>query len=1720
MISFNNQRFHEKIMKKYGKIIRKSYFPNLFFKRDFRSSGQKIHVFARVKFAFHNALFLKNFLLSPPEEKTHGTSGFALKLKISGLKLLKQANEENISLNPGPVKHEPQNLTYRFMFPKLPSSDFKYPESTTSGFISLNFEPARLINQKLTVYYLQPSNLKSLNPDTFKLRYLNYFSAGSSSQYLNILKINVFKNNNKVLISKIRNRIQIPQNDENSFLKGSSLFFAQPRLPVVHKISFQKSEFFKSSPACLLFPPLTVRSLIQEFFNGILRKSKELKHSDHYISGGDVFTIGSCTGVADSINFEILLEPLSNHFNLKRLKRKTEERKKAVESIQRRQYLGVDFSSKERITGKKISGKLSKNLFMLQKSFLKGDTQGFHELYIQKGLRDYKRSISYESKNSKHTLTREFNWLTTLKHSTSVVSQLNRQEINKPKNKASTQHFHAVAQPVLKVINSEKVRSFYDILRHLKAPKFTSELTRMTRILTENYQLSDLRTEYAVYFQIAGSQATKYTTDFQLSDPYAPSPYAPSPYAPSLYAPSSCTSHCQKVDSKIELNKKKYSFIQIHRIKSTLNQHLFFNPLRIIECRSKWAKAILSNYEKNIFQKAIFASESLTHPLIPVLVEIGLSHKIQNELLKKIEYPQLPDRDFLFLENAPTKRSGSENTGFRTSDKLLKPLSRLFTLNNLKRKAGINKEAVKSIQRRKPSGIEPSNLIIWKKQNLIERNADQEYKELLAFRRIQNMSLNLSVQFLIQKFLENNSFFLDYEYLADPENTETGQNIVHQQRKVVFPYSKKKVRKILSTDRMFSVKETVSGNKIPGKFNKNLFILQRAFLKRDTPSFPDLYIQQLTSKLITLIRSPLLVSNNGILSAGVSSHGAASKSGDHKSKRSMGHERSKRIFISWLTNVFQQYPQTVFEAMTGIFEKMFAPSIVEQNKNLRYVLKLSSCRCLEPKIPESTVTHIFKCLTDLTYNISAGFQQNGQEFQLNRLRIILGSRAVSPLNRQEIHKPENVFFTPSSHVDIKPASRESLSIFNIHRALLTRNKPTQTIGTYTTEIHTTDSPANIEQEKKYHSLCTWLQKTFKFPEALPPSSMTTVKGENPAYPQKIPVLREYDSISTYTLKRSMIHLHDLTKARIFNNHVTLKSDFTKEYTLDYLTFNAIGRDIHPHLQQAFHTLNYAGTHTFSEINRHLKDQKSSSKVIHTTNYPKDDYHLFDYHKIAHDAAENQKIKNKRDRKREKPYSDQTIQINKLQNKFIQHVFLKSLNTVVYRLKKLDKILYNSTQNFVFNDTATPIFGLKEAYKGPQQNHKSKITSVYKGIHPVKRTLSYSAPSTQSYPAFFTSFSALHNKDILEYSRILYSPSGMGTPTATEYLSILSKTQNLIHSGAFSSNGIFSGSHSKDSVPLPFGTGGTASRKKTTSLFSLSKYTSSIISQHSVFSRKSEVSSNTEIGSSNVESLRYKSASISHLNEEQKLNGQKFSHRRKARMNLSLGGGKIVYSNTGNFLKRSSVNSLKRENNNQQANKKIDTPSELQMIRRFFSDFVLSTRNDFRMEMKRKKIFSTTPNPENKPENMYDIFNRFLFRSKIPNYSEKAARSRISRIHLGSESTYFAFPRTGEAGKASEITAFWTSGKERSELMHAERSNHKTGREDLVYGTSETLLEEVKKIKKIIFETKEAVADHFESHMQQTTGKAGQVIDVENMSEKIMKMINHNLKIEAERRGIF
>ena len=561
-----------------------------------------------------------------------------------------------------------------------------------------------------------------------------------------------------------------------------------------------------------------------------------------------------------------------------------------------------------------------------------------------------------------------------------------------------------------------------------------------------------------------------------------------------------------------------------------------------------------------------------------------------------------------------------------------------------------------------------------------------------------------------------------------------------------------------------------------------------------------------------------------------------------------------------------------------------------------------------------------------------------QQFQPDRLKIVPWDRIASSLNWQQTPESEGAFLTSDYHVDIKPASSQLFSRFKIHRSLLARNKPGNTTGTFGTTDGTymTDSQANPVQEIKFDSRFAWIQKIFNFSEVPLPSSRTTVKGENPAYPQKISVLRgsslrEPDSIVNYTPEKPLIQLLSLNRARTFKDSVVLKSNLIEKYIFNSSTIHTTDiKDVYSNLQHAFHAFNYTGTRTFSEMNRRPEDRKSSSEGIstlnppRTSNYLKDGYLLFDSDKTAHYSTKvvrystkvahylskivhyltsNQKTEYTRKKKREQKYSGPTTEIEKLQNKFIWPVFLKPLDTIIYRFGKPEILPSSMTQNIASSGTRTPIFGLREI-ENPRKNHIIQNISVYTETYPVTWTLNSPTNSKQSYPSFFKSFSVLPRKETLEYSRILYPASGMNTPVTTENRSILNKIQNLILANNLSSKIFLSGMPSTSaSIHSLSKTIGIASGKTIPvynllkSVYSLRsayflkptyslKYASSIISQNPLFAEKFGVPSNTETENSNAESLRNKPAlrykftlrckpaSVSQLSRAQKPDGQK------------------------------------------------------------------------------------------------------------------------------------------------------------------------------------------------------------------------------------------------------
>jgi hypothetical protein len=86
------------------------------------------------------------------------------------------------------------------------------------------------------------------------------------------------------------------------------------------------------------------------------------------------------------------------------------------------------------------------------------------------------------------------------------------------------------------------------------------------------------------------------------------------------------------------------------------------------------------------------------------------------------------------------------------------------------------------------------------------------------------------------------------------------------------------------------------------------------------------------------------------------------------------------------------------------------------------------------------------------------------------------------------------------------------------------------------------------------------------------------------------------------------------------------------------------------------------------------------------------------------------------------------------------------------------------------------------------------------------------------------------------------------------------------------------------------------------------------------------------------------------------------------------------------------------------------------------------------------------------------------------------------------------------------------------------NNLPVGNENLVYRSQEneitqSIVEEVKKIKKVVFDTQEAIVVNSSKDTFLNNTNLKQKIDIEYISEKVCQLMGHKMKIEAERRGI-
>lgn len=1632
MISFYNQKFHENIMKKYGRIIRKSYFPNLFFRQDLKSSVPKnTHIFLHIKFNFYNNLLSKNFLLNYHKEKQPRYSFFLSEFKLFGLKHPESLRERSKFLNFKPEKNELSDLINH-----LVSTGFLYPNFIPSepvnseyrSFCPVSFRSFRLINHKTKTCNLHSSNSTTLFDTAPNHTYLNNSFANQISSYLKFFTLNLFENDKwmpffKIGARFIGSRLNILRNCRNFFSKGKSLLFTNSIPSAVNEIIFQKvgrAAYYLAfphafNPALLPVSNLVVNKFSRKDHNEVLRRIEYLKFSDR-------------TGVRDSRISEDFSKPLIISFISGRLKpfrlreSATENLKLRVDSKNRakekempylqdsinilytqpgsRKILDMNFIPSVRFVKNSLektiffpyckpltgygNGKTNRNtihirqkivsieppisVFRQQERTINRLMSRIYEQIFSSPVNKYARSLQTVLKlsffldltsNQVSRKARVFNWLTALTYNTAGVSQVNRQETSTGGSNVAYQLFLKPA----------------------------SELANITCNLAVNYPLSN---SYAAYYHIARNY---------------------------------CIALSQEPDSKREeLKSKKQFHFKINRLHNISLHHLFLKSHETTTSALK-NPAILYGSGENVIQKVIFKA-SPAHRSFLLLAESIFSRKIRNEqvrseFLRKVENLKLSVSGVLpgYISE---KKSHAVLRDYRTSDKLLETLIRTYYSENFNRKPEISINAGESSQISKYSVLErpkPDG-----KKDPIERKVGQKPGELTISRNIwntkfstQNTKIYSSIQYLVLDFLKKTSS--SYKEEHSPVAESNGINLLNvykqenKQEKGFFQFSKKRIRQLLPVDVKLSAKKTITSKKVPGKFSRNLFMLQNVFLQEDVPGFPDTNILR-PFKLFPFRGDLLLTNKNGIMSTGSSISPSASTSRGQESKSIKENKNVKEIknfkesknIINSRENIelekkhlYSQYwPQKIVELLK--FPVFFRTKAEDEGKNQTYIQKPPAVReqkSTETYIPEQPVqAHGF--IAARTFNNL-----------LNIFRSLEGRKSTGKV------------------AHITDYLRDEYRLSGPHVA-----------DHYIISSQKAENKKELKTKKQLLSQFSRLNSNLVQPFFV--ISLETINRSmeaiNYRFQSAEPLL--YSNIQNFTYNNTSIPMQSLQNAQILNFQQKPPFNITSQYTCTYqgtaagivtLSSQAAGTQNYPEGQEFSHKKTYPIEYSTTLI-RNLKANAINYPVICS----------FISWKLLHSSA--------------------ALNKGHLERRTVLE-------------KRADLALSGLSHFFLKKRVPQPLFS---------------------GV--------------------------FLRRNVLKFFKISYPLSGTNTPDIIEYFSALSNRQNFVLKSTFSSNGLFSKRSFNASVPLLSETVGIASVKKFTQLFNLFKYADFITFQNPTFAGKPRFPSNKGSQSSKQGIQESKAASISRFTGMPELSGQKDPHWKVARMNLIPDNRKREYISAENFLQRDSANFPKRVKSSRQVNKKHYTTVVSRIIQRIYSDLILSTIPDFSTKTELKKVLSPVHGPDKKPEYRETVPGEFLFRfgnlQNLKNASESSTYPELKNTSL----TFFALREEG--GKTPGITKFGTSTEKGSELMHADGKTQKTGREDLAYGTSQPLLEEVKKIKRIIFETREIVADHLESHMPQVTGKPEKVMDIEDVSEKIMQSINRRLKIESERRGIF
>lgn len=1742
-------------MKKYSRIIRKSYFPNLFFRQDCKSSCQrKTQVFLLTRFDFHNnILFLKNFLSGSHKEKTNLMVVLPPKLKIPGLQSHIQTNEKYFFFKSGPGRQESQDSKYgskRFPFS---SPYFRNKKSTLLRSLLSGFAPAVLI------YHDSPSNLKTsnsryVNPDISESSFLNSSSAVPIFPGPHIIKAIFSENSLRSPIFKIKSRTPILKKPKAFFLQSRSAPFTQFALHPFPKINVQNLENSTSFPPVYLPFPLFIKGdLVPVIFNKNLRNMQELKPSANSISGKDTLTTKSGPEFKASLSSKLLLGLLTKFFSFEYLDG-SKGLKRAVKSTLKRPYVDVQQPEKK---GWK------------EKSLIAGITKQDNQEIIDEGLL-YSIAKNYVSKIGPSIWAKKFNapgFLTSLNKFEKMFNYRKTERSTPPLYiqllrhifPANSNFFYWTGSPDSK---SSKIAQNILHERKIDKIKFSKRVDRKVQLSCEVFS-SNKSIIAAKTLEKPNKNLFEAQNSFLKPNISCFLELYRQPGFRNLRRPKDC--ELQDLNSILT---HKFDWLTILKYKKSvslpLNSQVIFTSGAGKAAPKLDQEGIRALDSKTFFE---LKSQMISNPINEILSLH--SHKIIQPLYRVINYAKIHLFSYIYRYN---KSLEPDNYSVRMT-RIPEAEASLFTshtmnLGNYKLfnpyfEYKINSQVFYPFE----TYLRPVFRNLSDKRDLmkeIRRDREQDHEESIGMGNghilVQNIIVPSSVQFPIRNFLKKIPNFFIQAYSANSKNILINRNKKSEQRKDSF-YSKEHIKEIfptvkkLSTEkgisrkfltyRRFSAKRVFPVRVIQRIFNKSLLTPKKECFKKVLPYLPyspyldGFYGQKPVSKEF-LVTIALLANNNENVSTGVFGLESASTFAGHKNKESMAlrnsrtckisqiSEKAERLSFSLFSGGFQQYLQRIFQANASILDKTLTLLPKEQVRNLQFIPEQDLSLILGSKNSKPIVTFILNYLDKLNSQVPVDFQQNPQNSQFHWKAIparIKAEFTELKLKLQETHKSESTFLADESHLnkrhlEIKSTCRILVPFFNIKKHLLIKNNLTQL-----SRIYTAYSMTDIAQGKKSHSQNLRFQETFKFLESLQLFpllqffNVAPVDGEVRAYKQKMPSFQETNRVGTSLLERETIQLRELTKARIFENLMGLKVDFTKENLVNYLMLSSIGvKTIYSSIRKTFQIIHTMNVPTFPRTKRRFKDYKTSTRLGQITNFIKDNSFLFDSLKNIH-YSDNRKMENGSAKRAEKHYFSQFIQMNELKNKFIHSGSLQILNKSTYKLKK-PKILSNILQSLMSNEIAASIFGLKEAYTDFQQKNKIQTTAIYERLFPFTQTANPSPFRIQNNSAFYADSPVSLNKGISKHFRLLYSPLEIEILSLNYFssipdFSILSKALNPVPGNRPSLNFLFSDRLSGVSTSFFSRISGAAFGEKTLQIHNLLNSIPSAVSQNSVSDKKEEFSSNFEIRSSKKKNLKSDFVFLASLNGKKMPGGDQVSSRKRGRVNSSL-VCKRAYGSAGSFLRLDPTNFLGRKNRIEKGKQNIASLNS-QMKLGISAEIIRSVTNNFSLQRKQKMTLSVSPVAENKPDASINGFKGFSPESKPFRDSGRLLKSVFP---FKSRNIYYDFHKGVSAGETYGPTAFWVSENKRPELMHMLGYNLKNDREDLVYGPSQILMDEVKKIEKIVIETKESVANHFESHLKQMPGKAGQVIDIEKISDKIMQQINRRLKIEAERRGIF